>query len=219
MTIAHKDEQQDSCVKFFVAQELLSALECEQFLLYRSLLIEWNNYFNLTAIVDPAKIIVEHFQDSLALRGFFNISAIQAIADVGTGAGFPGIPLAIVQKNLSVILIEVNGKKRNFLQKVIDALELKNVFISAFDWRTFIRKTNYPIDLFCARASLRPDELVRQFATDSNYQSKGFVYWASENWNKISVPELDQYLCTEYFYFNGNKNRKLVWVKKDAGVF
>lgn len=219
MTMAHKDEQQDSSVKFFVAQELLSVLEREQFFLYRSLLIEWNNYFNLTAIIDPEKILVDHFQDSLALRRFFNISAMQAIADVGSGAGFPGIPLAIVQKNISVILIEVNSKKRTFLQKVIDSLELKNVFISAFDWQTFIRKTDYPIDLFCARASLRPEKLVYQFASDSNYQNKGFVYWASEHWNKKDVLELNNYFCTEYFYLNGNKNRKLVYVARNGEAF
>lgn len=219
MTIVHKDEQQDGCVDFFVAQEFLSVLEREQFLLYRSLLIEWNNYFNLTAIIDPEKIVVEHFQDSLAFRRFFNISAMQGIADVGSGAGFPGIPLAIVEKNLSVILIEVNGKKRTFLQKVIDSLELKNVSISAFDWQTFIRKTEYPINLFCARASLRPEKLVCQFAPDSNYQNKGFVYWASEHWNKKDVLELNRYLCTEYCYLNGNKNRKLVYIKKDCGAF
>jgi 16S rRNA (guanine(527)-N(7))-methyltransferase RsmG len=215
MTIVHKDEQHDVFVNFFMAQEQLSSFQIDQFLCYRSLLIEWNEYFNLTAIIDPNRILVDHFQDSLILRRFFDLSTVKGIADVGSGAGFPGMPLAITNKDLSVVLIEVNGKKRLFLEKVIGALELKNVIISSLDWRTFIRKADYPIDLFCARASLRPDELIHVFASDSLYRNTGFFYWAAQNWQRDAV--LSSYFYQEYSYINGEKNRKLIYMERVIG--
>ena len=82
---------------------------------YSTLLIEWNKKFNLTTIVDPVKIVKCHFYDSMKVADFIDFSTVFSIADVGTGAGFPGIPLKILFPHLKVILIEVNNKKRAFL--------------------------------------------------------------------------------------------------------
>src|SRR5439155_6199014 len=85
---------------------------------YMELLIEWNKKFNLTAITHPDAIIQYHFDDSLALAQHINFSTVQTTADIGTGAGFPGLPLKILYPHLQMILIEVNNKKRSFLEHV-----------------------------------------------------------------------------------------------------
>ena len=81
---------------------------------YLELLIEWNAKFNLTVITDPLSIIQYHFDDSLALAKHIDFNTIQSTADIGTGAGFPGIPLKILFPHLKTVLIEINNKKRTF---------------------------------------------------------------------------------------------------------
>jgi len=107
---------------------------------------------------------------------------VAATADVGTGGGFPGIPLKILFPHLTMILIEVNNKKRTFLEYVLKELNIDNVVIYPHDWRTFLRSTSYSIDCFFARASLQPEELVHIFKPRSAYQNAKLVYWASAGW-------------------------------------
>lgn len=94
---------------------------------YANLLIEWNNKFNLTSIRDYNEIVEKHFFDSLI--PLFNIDICGKVADIGTGAGFPGIPLKIVRKNLKMYLIESNSKKCMFLNEVINRLDLKDIYV------------------------------------------------------------------------------------------
>lgn len=110
------------------------------------------------------------------------IEQMHAIADVGTGAGFPGLALKIKYPHLQVILIEVLQKRINFLQSVIDDLQLTNISIYSHDWRTFLRKTDYKLDLICSRASLHPAELLRMFQPSSPYKNALLAYWASIEW-------------------------------------
>ena len=95
---------------------------------YRSLLLEWNEKFNLTAITDPDEIEEKHFIDSLLASNFIDFSKGKLL-DVGSGAGFPGIPLAIVFPKLKVTLLESNGKKIRFLNEVKSQLGLENVVV------------------------------------------------------------------------------------------
>jgi 16S rRNA (guanine(527)-N(7))-methyltransferase RsmG len=168
--------------KKLVHEFSLTAQQAEQLQQYGDWLIEWNEKFNLTAILDPNKIVQYHFYDSLALSHYMDFSLLLATADIGTGAGFPGIPLKILFPHLVMVLIEVNNKKRAFLEYVIQELGLENVIIYPYDWRTFLRSTNYQIDCFFARASLQPEELVRIFKPSSAYQDAELVYWASQQW-------------------------------------
>lgn len=179
---------------------------------YGELLIEWNAKFNLTAITDVAEIIQHHFDDSLALAQHIDFSTIHTTADVGTGAGFPGLPLKILYPHLTTILIEVNNKKRSFLAHVAQELHLDNVVIYPFDWRTFLRATNYPIDYFFARASLQPEELVRIFKPASPYKNATLVYWASQQWvsEKIEAPFVEK----EIPYKLETVERKFVFFKQ-----
>lgn len=101
--------------------------ELEKFGAYTELLIEWNERFNLTSIIDPAEIAVKHHLDSLTCLKAVRIRPGDAVADIGTGAGFPGIPLAIVRPDAKITLIEATKKKLTFLDSVRRVLELTNV--------------------------------------------------------------------------------------------
>jgi 16S rRNA (guanine527-N7)-methyltransferase len=94
---------------------------------YERELLEWNAKFNLTAIDDPQKIRVKHFLDSLTCLLAMGEGCKGRVADVGTGAGFPGIPLKIACPGMRLSLIESVGKKAAFCQHVVELLRLKDV--------------------------------------------------------------------------------------------
>ena len=94
----------------------------EKFDKYASLLIEWNSKFNLTAIKDPDGIVVKHFVDSIAVLSENKLEG--TLIDVGTGAGFPGLPLLIANDNLEVTFLDSTGKKIKFIETVLDELGL-----------------------------------------------------------------------------------------------
>ena len=97
-------------------------------LAYLALLLRWNAAYNLTAIRDPREMVAKHLLDSLAMHGATAplAAAGGSLADLGTGAGFPGIPLAIAQPGLQVALVESSGKKARFLREAIRTLGLGN---------------------------------------------------------------------------------------------
>lgn len=97
----------------------------EQFYAYMELLIEWNEKMNLTAITDPKEIILKHFVDSLTIAKY--VKEDKSIIDMGTGAGFPGIPIKIYRKDVKVVLADSLNKRIKFLDEVIGKLKLENV--------------------------------------------------------------------------------------------
>ena len=106
----------------------LNKEQISKFERYLELLLEWNEKFNLTAITDRDEIEEKHFVDSIALVKFFDLKN-KTLLDVGSGAGFPGIPLAIVESTAHITLLESNGKRVSFLKEVIKELSLSNVEI------------------------------------------------------------------------------------------
>lgn len=190
----------------------LSEHQTNQLKLYMDLLIEWNEKFNLTAITDPQAIIQYHFDDSLALTQYIDLTTAQTVADVGTGAGFPGIPLKVLYPHLEVILIEVNNKKRSFLAHVAEQLGLDNITLYADDWRTFLRSSDFTIDYFVARASLQPEELVRIFKPSCAYKNATLIYFASMQWQARKVEA--NFVEKEIVYTLDTVHRKFVCFKQ-----
>lgn len=103
----------------------LSDFQLEQFYNYMNILIEWNKFMNLTGITDPKEIIIKHFIDSLTVLD--KIDRNNTIIDVGTGAGFPGIPIKIASPDTEVVLLDSLSKRVNFLNEVIKKLQLKGI--------------------------------------------------------------------------------------------
>lgn len=99
--------------------------QLEKFYLYMNILLEWNEKINLTAITNEEEIILKHFVDSLTINKY--IEEGKSIIDVGTGAGFPGIPIKILREDLKVTLLDSLNKRINFLNEVIEKLDLKNI--------------------------------------------------------------------------------------------
>jgi 16S rRNA (guanine527-N7)-methyltransferase len=194
--------------KAFKERQNLTDKQLEQFKTYYQMLIDTNDLHNLTAITNLSEIIKYHFEDSLALKDAIDIAKLNSIADVGSGGGFPAIPLKIVYPHLSVLLIEVSNKKVRFLLDVIDTLNLDKCDIYDLDWRTFLRKTNYALELFCARASLQPEELLRMFKPASPYKASKLIYWASKYWQPEGAEA--QYITADVPYTIGLKERRLV---------
>ncbi len=103
------------------------SFQIEKFIRYYELLIEWNDNINLTAIVDFDEVILKHFTDSLFLLNFYDIPKGAKVIDVGTGAGFPGIPLKIMRPDLEVLLLDSLNKRITFLKEVVNDLGLTDV--------------------------------------------------------------------------------------------
>lgn len=99
--------------------------QIERLYKYMNLIIEWNEKINLTSITNPKDIIVKHFIDSLTVLQYINND--NKVIDVGTGAGFPGIPLAISKENSNITLLDSLNKRINFLKEVSSKLNINNV--------------------------------------------------------------------------------------------
>lgn len=99
----------------------------EKFSIYRNFLIEENKKYNLTSIIDPIEIEVKHFEDSIAMKDYIDLNTIESICDVGSGAGFPAIPLKICFPHLQITIIEPTLKRIKFLEMLIEKLELKGI--------------------------------------------------------------------------------------------
>ncbi|MBU4128897.1 16S rRNA (guanine(527)-N(7))-methyltransferase RsmG [bacterium] len=147
------------------AEELgieLSERQVKQFLTYLGILQDWNKRINLTSLKDPKEIIVTHFLDSLTVsKGIDEIDPIRVI-DIGTGAGFPGIPLKILRPQISLSLLDSSRKRIEFLEYLSKSLKLKELEIIWGRAEEYGRKKRYRerYDIILARALARLNILV-----------------------------------------------------------
>ena len=115
---------ENGCQAFGVT---LTEKQIEQFEKYYELLIEWNKVMNLTGITEFDEVMQKHFVDSVAAAEYVEMEKINSLIDVGTGAGFPGIPLKIVYPHLQVTLLDSLNKRIKFLDEVVDNLGLTGI--------------------------------------------------------------------------------------------
>ncbi|MCR5703991.1 MAG: 16S rRNA (guanine(527)-N(7))-methyltransferase RsmG [Eubacterium sp.] len=104
-----------------------SEKQISQFLHYYEMLIETNKVMNLTAITEFDEVIVKHFLDSLLVVKDFDLKNVDSLIDVGTGAGFPGIPIKIMFPHIRVVLLDSLNKRLKFLNQVIEKLQLEDI--------------------------------------------------------------------------------------------
>lgn len=132
----------------------LSDRQVVQFVKFYELLVEWNKVMNLTGITEYEEVISKHFLDSLLMVKAYDINQADSIIDIGTGAGFPGIPLKIVFPEKKFVLLDSLGKRIKFLDAVVDNLGLQQIELIHGRAEDYAKKEEYreQFDLAVSRA-------------------------------------------------------------------
>ena len=121
----------------------LTDVQKEQFDRYYELLIEWNKVMNLTGITDYDEVNLKHFTDSLTIVRINEMNDVSTLIDIGTGAGFPGLPIKIAFPHIKVVLLDSLNKRIKFLDKVIEELNLDNVVTLHGRAEDYAKKVEY----------------------------------------------------------------------------
>ena len=128
--------------------------QLEKFKKYADFLLEYNKTTNLTAIRDIEGVYLKHFYDSLLVfnNDIIDYSKVNNLIDVGTGAGFPGVVIKIIQPHISVTLLDSNNKKTTFLKELVKVLDLDNVIVVNDRAENFVNENRQKFDISIARA-------------------------------------------------------------------
>ncbi len=151
---------------------------------YHSLFLKWNRTISLTTVTDPIEIIKFHFGESLFAASQLDFGESR-LADVGSGAGFPGVPLAMAVPSLDVILIESNAKKCAFLSEVVRELRLANVAVLR-ERMEGVDSSEGPFDFFAARALGHHDELLAWAKKNIGAAGKVVLWLGGEDSRELS---------------------------------
>jgi 16S rRNA (guanine527-N7)-methyltransferase len=204
-------------------QILITPEQAGQFDEYESLLVEWNKKMNLTAISDHDGIVVKHFYDSCTLAFDNRFASVHTLIDVGSGAGFPSLPLKIIRPDLKVTVVDSLDKRLIFLEALVERLglsEIKLVHARAEDagHRQDLREQ---FDLATARAVARLNvlsEYCLPFVKKEGFFAAMKGPEAEEELNEShpaikqlgGIPE--EINCTMLPFDNGKRN--IIWIKK-----
>ena len=146
----------EECLKYGIS---LDDLMLDQFQKYYDFLIEYNTHTNLTRIVEHDEVMIKHFLDSLLISKIASLDG-KNILDIGSGAGFPGIPMKIISKNSNITMLDSNNKKTKFLNELILKLGLKDASAILDRAEDLVKTKRESFDLVTARAVARLNILV-----------------------------------------------------------
>ena len=197
----------------FLANSIsLTDKQASQFKEYYEMLIETNKVMNLTAVTEFEDVVRKHFIDSIMIARVLDVEKIRSVVDIGTGAGFPGLPLKIVYPHISLTLVDSLGKRVRFLQAVVDKLELTDTVAVHSRSEDLARNKKYreKFDLCTARAVAAP--YVKERGYFSAYKS-GNIAEEIENAGKAITVLGGEIENADIFDFYDMK-RSIVLVKK-----
>lgn len=183
---------------------------------YYNFLISENEKYNLTAITEKKEVYFKHFYDSIMIGSYIDVLG-KKILDVGSGAGFPGIPLKIVYPDFKLVIVDSLGKRINFLTKLLEILDLKDVSLVNMRIEEYKEKESY--DLVIARAVARLNQLLElcipYVKVDGNFIClKGKDYLEEINESTNAFKKLEANLENVYSYTVLDRTTKLLKIKK-----
>lgn len=187
---------------------------------YANLLIDENKVINLTSIIDKEEIYLKHFYDCLCLIKIVDLTKNLKVCDIGSGGGFPGIVLKIFFPNLNITLVDSTKKKTNFLQKVIEKLDLKDIDVINMRIEDYANTCEEKYDLVVARALAKLNILLE--LSVKLIKINGFLiamkgYFEEEllTSNKaLEILNMKVEELIEYCLPKGNMKRSLIKIKK-----
>ena len=147
----------------------------EKFLKYYVYLIEENQKYNLTSITEKEEAYIKHFIDSLEMEKIIDLNNV-SLCDVGSGAGFPGVPLKIEHDSIALTIIEPIGKRVNFLNNLVSLLDLKNVSVINARAEDYGKENRSEFDIVCARAVSNTSILLELLAPLCKVGGKIILY-------------------------------------------
>lgn len=178
----------------------LSEEQISQFILYYELLVEKNKVMNLTAITEYEEVVLKHFVDSLSIVQAVNLKGRKRVIDVGTGAGFPGIPLKIAFPELEIVLLDSLNKRILFLNEVIEKLHLDRITAVHARAEDSARKTEYREQFdFCVSRAVANLSSLSEYCLPFVKMNGFFVSYKSTNVDE----ELEN--ARKAFYLLGGK--------------
>lgn len=201
---------------------ILNDEQIESYKTYSKLLQEWNKVMDLTAIDEEAQIVEKHFYDSLISAKYFKYEN-QTLLDIGSGAGFPGLVLAIAFPNLKITLLEPTLKRCNFLNEVIKVLDLSNVKVVNDRAENYIKEKRESFDLVTSRAVSRLNmllELSIPFLTIQGtmiaLKGKNANLELKEAENALKILNVKLLKNHEFKLPSEEENRSILLLKKEA---
>ncbi len=201
----------------------LNETQLSQFYTYYEMLIEWNEKINLTAITDFDEVLKKHFLDSIAIGRILNQYDNISILDIGTGAGFPGIPIKIAFPNVEITLMDSLNKRVNFLNEVIERLSLKKINAIHGRAEDFAKKNlmREKFDLCVSRAVANLSSLsefclpyVKVGGRFISYKSEKAKEELEASKNAISILGGGNVICDEFSLPDTDFNRTFVIIEK-----
>lgn len=152
----------------------IDEIQLNQLEKYYELLVDWNKVMNLTGITEKGQVYLKHFYDSLTLCKVVDLNKEETLCDIGTGAGFPGMVLKIVFPNLKVTLVDSLQKRLNFLQEVINKLEIENIELVHSRAEDYGRENREKFDVVTARA-VAPINILLEYSLPLVKPNKYFI--------------------------------------------